>query len=232
MAWGLLPGALAAVIVAGAVTSVALSVADASHWVTDRITGGLHGTIADLVFILVGVAIVGGTLLLAIYTFTALTLFVGQPFFERISREVDAALGSPASVVEESWWPSTLRGIGEAVRMFGLTLVVAVALFALSLVPVVGTVTSFSLGALFGGWLVAVELTSYAMSRRGIVTLKSRRGRLAEHRALTLGFGSAVFLLFLMPLGAVATMPAAASAATLLTRRLTGETDVVEQMVL
>jgi CysZ protein len=46
---------------------------------------------------------------------------------------------------------------------------------------------------------------------------------LRRHRWLALGFGVAVFLCFLIPLGAVLLMPAAVAGATLLTRRVHGQ---------
>jgi CysZ protein len=46
---------------------------------------------------------------------------------------------------------------------------------------------------------------------------------LREHRPFALGFGVAVFLSFLIPLGAILLMPAAVAGAALLTRRALGQ---------
>jgi CysZ protein len=46
---------------------------------------------------------------------------------------------------------------------------------------------------------------------------------LRAHRPLALGFGVAVFLSFLVPLGAILLMPAAVAGAALLTRRTLGQ---------
>lgn len=183
------------------------------------------GLLVNVLVWLVGAALLGGSVLIVFYTFTALTLVVGQPFFERISLQVDAALGAPAPLPEPPWWRSLLRSLGEAARLLLLTMAIAIGLFVLSLVPVVGPVASFMCGAIFGGWFLTLELTSFALTRRGVVTLRQRRHALATQRAVAVGFGTTVFLLFLIPLGAVATMPAATAGATLLTRRLTGESD-------
>jgi CysZ protein len=77
------------------------------------------------------------------------------------------------------------------------------------------------LGALVGGWLLAVELTGAPFQRRG-QRLRDRRRVLKTQRPLTLGFGVAVFLCFLIPLGAIFMMPAAIAGATLLSRRTLG----------
>jgi uncharacterized protein involved in cysteine biosynthesis len=68
------------------------------------------------------------------------------------------------------------------------------------------------IGALFGGWFLAVELTGMPFTRRGL-RLRDRRRILATRRPMAVGFGAAVFLCFLIPLGAVLIMPAASEAA-------------------
>jgi len=77
-------------------------------------------------------------------------------------------------------------------------------------------------GALVGGWALALELTGIAFARRGL-RLRDRRRMLRRHRPLALGFGVGVFVCFLIPLGAVLVMPAAVAGATLLTRHIFGE---------
>ncbi|MET0480604.1 MAG: EI24 domain-containing protein, partial [Mycetocola sp.] len=68
------------------------------------------------------------------------------------------------------------------------------------------------------------ELSTVTFERRGL-RLDDRRRLLKSQRSTTLGFGVAVFLLFLVPLGALVTMPAAVAGATLLARRSLGESD-------
>jgi len=58
--------------------------------------------------------------------------------------------------------------------------------------------------------------------RRGL-RLRDRRAALRRRRSMTLGFGVATFLCFLVPLGAVLVMPAAVAGATLMSRRVLGE---------
>ncbi|WP_430866731.1 EI24 domain-containing protein [Demequina aurantiaca] len=225
MGWGLLPGVVSVLLVATAVVVFSYNLGDAATWILERVASGVTGPLATVLWVVIAIGLIAGTLLIAVYSFTALTLLVGQPFFERISREVDAELGAPTAVAEESWVRGLLRGLAEAARLLALALLVASSLFILGLVPVVGTAVAFTTGAVFGGWLVTLELTSYSLSRRGTVTLRERRRQLASQRSVSAGFGVTVFLLFLLPLGAVATMPAATVGATLLTRRLLGEAD-------
>ncbi|MHA6670254.1 EI24 domain-containing protein [Homoserinimonas sp. A447] len=152
-----------------------------------------------------------------LFTFTALTLAVGDPFYERIWREVEKRGGGPVPEPSETVWASVRRGVGNGIRMFAATAAIGVTLFACGFIPVVGQVAAPVLGALFGGWLLAVELSGFAFDARGL-TLRQRRRMLGANRAGTVGFGVATYLLFLVPFGAVFAMPAAVAGATMLSR--------------
>jgi CysZ protein len=174
--------------------------------------------------VLVMAALVGAGILIFIYSYTAITLLIGQPFFEKISERVEGSLGGVPHEVEAPIVASIVRGIGEALRILLLTITIGFGLFLLGFIPVIGTVLAWTLGAITGGWFLALELSTVAFERRGLA-LKQRRQALAAQRSTTLGFGIATFLLFLIPLGALVTMPAAAAGATLLARRSLGEPD-------
>ncbi|MDO9395776.1 MAG: EI24 domain-containing protein [Herbiconiux sp.] len=158
---------------------------------------------------------VGG--LLVVFTYTALTLAVGDPFYERIWRASEEELGDAPAEPSGGFWGQVARGLTAALRILLLTLAIGLLLFAVGLVPLAGTVLSAVLGALFGGWVLALELTGFAFDARG-ATLRDRRRMLGTRRARTLGFGVGAYLLFLIPLGAVLAMPAAVSGATHLAR--------------
>ena len=167
--------------------------------------------------------IVMGTALLAIYTFATVTLLVGAPFFERISSHVDSQLGFTAPEVHESRWAALGRGIGEGLLGLIVTLAFGLMLFLINLVPVVGTAVAFSLGASVGGWFLTMELAAFPAAQRGYLSRRQRRYLLRAQRARSFGFGVMTFVVFLVPGGAVIGMPAASAGATLLVRRLTGE---------
>lgn len=178
--------------------------------------------------ILAAAAVVGVAVLLVVYTFTTVTLIVGNPFYERIWRHVEARAGGVPQSPEVGFWRTVRRGVGDGIRMLLPTVGVALLLLPLGLVPVVGQVLVPVLAALFGAWFITVELTGMAFDARGR-TLRERRRALGGRRALTLGFGVGVYLLFLVPLGAVLVMPAAVAGATLLTRRVVGDAVDAEQ---
>ena len=168
-------------------------------------------------------AIMVGAVALAIVLFAALTLALGAPIYERISRFVDTAHGGvtvstgPRPLVRQF-----LDGITNALRMLltaaGLGLGVAV----VGLVPVAGTAAATVLGAVAGARVVADELASIPCDARGL-TVGERRRLLRRSGWRVLGFGLSCYLVFLIPGGAIILMPAAVAGATLLTRDLLGE---------
>jgi CysZ protein len=92
----------------------------------------------------------------------------------------------------------------------------------LGFVPVVGGVLAAVLGVVLTGRLLARELTARAFDAR-YLDAAVRRALLRRHRWRILGFGAATQLCFLVPLGAIVTMPAAVAGATLLARSILDE---------
>ncbi|MEZ3159503.1 EI24 domain-containing protein [Microbacterium sp. BWT-B31] len=168
--------------------------------------------------VVLGVAAFAGSLVIAIVSFTALTLLIGEPFYDRIWRAVESDLGGSVPDAEYG----LCRSIVDGLSLVGRGVLVALVAAAVGLIPVVGGGLGVTAGVVLTGWVLADELSSRALSARGI----DRRGRrvlLRTHRLRALGFGTAIQLCFLVPLGAVVVMPAAVVGATLLARSLTGE---------
>jgi CysZ protein len=165
----------------------------------------------------VGVAILGIAILVLVYTFVAITLAVGDPFYEKIWRHVENRLGEAPAESEEPFWKSAGRGVGNALRMLLLTAFVGLALFALGFIPILGQTIVPVLGVGLGGWFLAIELAGFAFDARGF-SLRDRRRMLRARRAPALGFGMTTYLLFLVPFAAIIVMPAAVAGATLLSR--------------
>jgi CysZ protein len=157
---------------------------------------------------------------LGIISFTALTLAIGQPFYEAIARRVDAEQGASPPDPEQPGWRAIGRAARDGLLMVALSAALGLALFLLGLVPLLGQTVVPVLGACVAGWLLAAELSAVAFERRG-VDLPVRLRLLWRHRLLTVGFGLAAFLLFLIPLGTVLCMPGAVAGGTLLARRVT-----------
>ncbi|MFC0503704.1 EI24 domain-containing protein [Micromonospora costi] len=176
----------------------------------------------NLVRVVAGLAILGLGGLLGVVTFTAVTLVIGDPFYEAISERVEERLGGTPGAVDVPFWSSLRRSLADSVRLVALSTLVGIPLFLAGFIPVVGQIVVPVIGAAVGGWFLAVELVGAPFYRRGM-RLPERRARLKADRPTALGFGVAVFLCFLIPLGAVLVMPAAVAGATLLARRSLGQ---------
>lgn len=179
--------------------------------------------------VVAALATFGVAILVIVYLFTTLSLIIGQPFYERIWLHVERRFG-PAPENPLGFWRALWRGLGAAVRLVLPTILLGIAVFVIGFVPLVGQFIGVVLGALLGGWLLALELTGLAFDARGM-TFRERRAALRSRRAAATGFGAAVYLVFLLPLGAVIMMPAAVAGATMLARRALGEPDVPPRRV-
>ncbi len=216
MAIGLLPGLISVALFGGLFVVLGWGLRGTTDWIADRLVGGdseLHGIVQWAA----SLALVGAGLLLAVYAFVTVTSVVGQPFFERISHRVDARLGPVPDAPAWPWWRNAFRGVGEGARLLLVTVPLSVSLFVLGLIPGVGTVASWILGALLGGWFVALEFTAIPFERRGML-LRDRRHLLAVRRARTLGFGAMAFVMTAVPPVALLAMPSAVAGGTILAR--------------
>ncbi len=164
-----------------------------------------------------GIVLLVGWALVACYA--AATLLVGDPFFEKIAHHVEQMLGDPPAERDESAWAGFVRQTGESLRLAGLGLLLAVSLFLVGLLPLVGTVTAFVVGSVVGGRLLVTELTARALDVRGF-DLDDRRRLLAARRARSNTFGTAAYLLFIIPIVSVVAMPSVVAGATILARDL------------
>ncbi|SDM28744.1 EI24 domain-containing protein [Nonomuraea jiangxiensis] len=161
----------------------------------------------------VAISLVLGGLAVAVLTFTALTLVIGEPFYERLSAEVDALKAAD----EQPWWRTLPRSIRDSLVTLCYVLLFTIPLFFLGFIPVFGQTVVPVLGAAVSGFFLTVELTTLPLERRGMIR-KQRFALLRGNKAASLGFGVAVFLLFLVPFVAVIAMPAAVAGAALLVR--------------
>jgi CysZ protein len=217
---GVLPALLAALLVVAGLVVLGLYLPT----IADAVTGfaaGWSGGARSAMRYLAEVALLGAAALLAVITFTSLTLAIGDPFYEKISERIERRLGDVPEPVDRPWYRDLARNLKDSLRLVAFSALVGLPLFLVGLVPVVGQIAAAVLGAVAGGWMLAVELTGASFARRGMY-LGQRRAALRAHRPVTLGFGVATFLCFLVPLGAILLMPAAVAGATLLTRRVTG----------
>jgi CysZ protein len=168
-----------------------------------------------------GAALVGLGGVLGVVTFTAVTLVIGDPCYEKTSELVEARYGGVPGEVEVPWYRSLGRSVVDALRLVALSALAGLVFFAAGFIPLVGQTVVPVIAAVVTGWFLAVELSGVPFQRRG-QRLADRRRALRSRRPMAVGFGVAVFLCFLVPLGAVLLTPAAVAGATLLSRRVLG----------
>lgn len=210
-----LVGYVAALIALGLWTDDAISwlTPFADDWGTPWL-GLFRGALAVLFF--------GGCLLLALITFTAVTLLVGQPFYESLSERVDLSLDGHAPESGLPLWRELLIALRESTTVVIRVVLWGTLLFVAGFLPVIGQTAIPAIGFCIAGFFLTEELTAVALQRRR-VPLAERLRLLRSRKLLVLGFGVPLTLLFLVPLAAVVVMPGAVAGATLLARDLLGE---------
>ncbi|MFD3513979.1 EI24 domain-containing protein [Streptomyces sp. NPDC058657] len=220
---GLLPGLVTLVLYVAALAGLVAWSGDFVGWATpfadnwgETWLSIFRGLLRALLFAL--------ALFLAVITFTAVTLLVGQPFYEALSERVDRSR-SPDGTAPESGLP-LLRELWisarDSVRVLARVLCYGILLFACGFIPVIGQTVVPVLGFCVSGFFLTEELTSVALQRRGI-ELKERLALLRSRRSLVLGFGVPLTLAYLVPFVAVFLMPGAVAGATLMARDLLNE---------
>jgi CysZ protein len=223
MLLGLVPALISGALLVGSFVALYYYVDDLATLITPY-AGSWNASLTQLLRAAVSIAIVLAWVLLSVLFYTAITLLIGQPFYEAISKRVEDKLGGVAGEVNVSFWKTLPRSIVDSVRLVVLGVFVGILLFALGLIPAFGQTVVPVLAVLFGGWILTLELTGVPFERRGL-RFRDRRRMLRDRRSMAVGFGGATFICFLIPLGAVLLMPAAVAGATLLSRRLFGLPD-------
>lgn len=215
LALGLIPAVIAFVLLAGALVPLGLALETITDWLTPFADAWVSPW-RELLRFGLGAVIFVAALALAGAVFTALTLTIGDPFYQRIWRGIERSLGGP----EPTGDTGLLTTIGEGIRLVVLGILVALLTLVIGLLPLVGGILASVVGVILSGRLVARELTGRAFDARGLTTY-TRSELLRSGRARVIGFGVATQLCFLIPLGAIVTMPAAVAGSTILARSLT-----------
>ena len=221
--FGLLPGLITLVLYVAALVALVLWGEDFVGWATpfaDDWSSPWQGVFRGF---LTAVLVALG-LLLAVLTFTAVTLLIGQPFYENLSEKVDRDVDPNGTAPESGLplWRELWISARDSLRIVARALVWGVLLFACGFIPFVGQTVVPAIGFVVTGFFLTEELTAVALQRRG-VELRARLTLLRSRRTLVWGFGTPLALAFLVPFVAVFLMPGAVAGATLMARDLLGE---------
>lgn len=214
MALGLVPGLIALALLAAVIIPLLLNLGAITAWATP-FADGWNPFWRDALRTALSVVAAIAVLVLASVTFTALTLLIGDPFYQRIWRAIETDLGGDVPEGDGGF----LVALGESIRLITLGALVALLALAIGFIPLVGAPLAAVTSVLLTGRLLARELTGRALNARDIPSVE--RSRLfARRRARLLGFGAATQLCFMVPLGAVFIMPTAVAGATVMARDL------------
>ncbi|GAA0911409.1 EI24 domain-containing protein [Nonomuraea longicatena] len=209
-AFGLIPALIAFVVYAAALVFLGTNAMDLAEWMTPFAD---TWSWRDAFRVMIGVVLFAGGLALAVVTFAAVTLTIGEPFYEKLSAAADPLDDED----EQPWWRTLPRSIKDSLVTLGWVVLFSLPLFFLGFIPVFGQTVVPVLGAAVSGFFLAVELTTLSLERRGL-RRKERFALLRANKPATLGFGVVAFLLFLLPFIAVIAMPVAVAGAALLVR--------------
>ncbi|MFJ2646761.1 EI24 domain-containing protein [Streptomyces sp. NPDC087420] len=216
--FGLLPGLVTLLLYAAVLVGLSYGGDDLTTWATPFADdwsspwqGLFRGFLVVLLFALV--------LFLAVIAFTAVTLLVGQPFYESLSEAVDRAEGGEVPESGLPLWRELWISARDSLRILARVALYGVLLFAAGFIPVVGQTVVPAIGFCVSGFFLTEELVAVALQRRRI-DLKARLALLRGRRMLTLGFGVPLTLAFLIPVVAIFLMPGAVAGATLMARDL------------
>jgi len=218
MALGMVPALIAGALIAAVLITIWLNVESFATTLTPFANAWGENE-RNLVRTVLAIVLLGGAIIGTIYTFTTLTLLIGDPFYERIWRAVENELGGFTPTPVRFW-----RSFGDGVLLVMKAIGFGLTTFVVGLVPVVGSATATVLGPTLAGHLIARELGTRPFEARGI-SASERVALVRGSRARELGFGIMTQLLFLIPGGAIVTMPAAVVGATRLARYVLDRAD-------
>ncbi|CAM4059033.1 EI24 domain-containing protein [Nocardiopsis gilva] len=216
---GAIPPLITSVLFLIALITLLMNIDDLVTWMTPFAQGWAEGW-ATTLRIALGITVVAGVVLVMVVAFTGVTLALGFPLYDKIAEEVEDELGDAPPEVEEPLAGMVARAGRQSLTLILIAAVVTVPLFAAGFIPVIGQTLIPVVSAVFGGWMLGMELVGTAFDRRGLRRLRDRRRAMGQRRALVLGFAVPSYLLLAIPFVAVVVFPAATAGGTILTREL------------
>ncbi|WP_461001739.1 EI24 domain-containing protein [Streptomonospora sediminis] len=216
---GAIPPLITSVLFVIGFVALILNLDDLTAWLTPFADGWAPGMRTTL-RIAAGVVLVAAAILVAVVAFTGLTLALGFPLYDKIAEMVEDELGDAPAPADESVLGSISRAARQSLGLILVSALVTVPLFLAGLIPVIGQTVIPVVSAIFGGWMLTIELLGAAFDRRGLRRVKERRSAMGQRRMLVIGFGIPSYLLLAVPFVAVLAFPVATAGGTILARKL------------
>lgn len=141
---GAVPALIVSVLYLAALVALVAWLPELAAGLTPFADGWSHGA-RTTARVAAGAALLSAGAAIAVVTFVAVTLVVGGPFYERLAEIVDDGIGPVPATTEPSRVGGVLRGARDGLLLVGLSVLAAIPLFLLGLVPVVGPVPAASI---------------------------------------------------------------------------------------
>jgi CysZ protein len=188
----------------------------------DRVTGALPEILQGIGSTVVWLLVIVGLGIAAWLLFVALVGVVAGPFCELLSEAVDERLtGRPGPRFSlGGFLRDAAVGVAHGLRRLVVTVCCIVGLFALSFVPVIGTIAALLIGAWLTARGAAYDCYDAVLARRGLA-YRDKLGYLARHRSRTFGLGLGVAGMLLVPGLNLVALGIGATGATLAAHDLT-----------
>lgn len=217
---GAVPALITSVVLLGLLVALVYFAGDIVTWLTPFAEGWSEG-VREAIRVLAAIALVGAAAVAGSLSFIALTLLIGGPFYEAIAERTERQLGLDTHDDGAGTLRSVGRGVRDSLKLVVVAALGAVVLFAIGFVPVVGQATAVVLAALFGAWVISLEMIGLVFQRRGL-RLGDRHRALRRNKAAVLGFGVPTYVLCLVPVVQLIAIPSAVVGGTLLAHRFLG----------
>ena len=218
---GAIPPAITSVIFTGLLIALITQLRPLVDWLTPFADDWDRG-LATTVEVLVGSAVVAAAVLIMVISFTTLTLALGSPLYDKLSESVEREFGDVPEL-DESVARGVLRALRQALVLISVAILGALVLFVSGFLPVIGQTVAPVLSAIFGGWMLGIELVGAPFERRGLLRLSDRRAAMRIRRFRVLGFAVPTFLLLAIPFVGIVVFPVATAGGTILARQLLSE---------
>lgn len=215
--WVIAPALVTALLLAGLIVLITRALDGLVSSITSSLPSWLASLagagLTALIVIVLGAA--------ALLIFVSLAGALAGPFCEMLSEAVEEELtgkpGAPFSLPR--FLADALMGLAHSLRRLFTALLGAALLFALSFIPILGTIAALVLGTWFSSRAAAYDCYDAVLARRSL-SYGDKLAFLEQHRSRSLGLGFGVAALLLIPFANLLALSAGAVAATLASHEL------------
>lgn len=208
-----LPALLSLIVIATGLTLTFGYIGELSAWLTRQLPGWLEFLsmiLAPLLYLL--------GILIGAWLFALLAVLLASPFLGDLSVAVERAEFGNGPEQVPGLWAGAVSALGREVRKLGYFLPRLLAVFVLTLIPLVNVAAPL-LWFVFGAWTLAIQFSDYPNENRGR-PFRDTVALLQGNRGAALGYGACATLALAIPIVNFLLIPGAVAGGTILYRRL------------